>query len=159
MRVVRDNFVEVFTNWKYITLGLTIFLFLSYIFHMFTNYALIAGNYGSNYLYLQIISQVLISLLFAIFLPITIYKFLKYNSFSGKEQGSSFIATTVAVIVGGCPACSITIATYLGLAGIVAIFPYDGLELKLITIPLLGYVNYSTLKGLNTCNIKRKKKK
>ena len=157
MSVVSENFSEIFSRKSYFSFSIVLFLLLSYIFHIFTNYALIVGNYSSLYLYVQIMSQFVISLLFALFLPITIYKIRKFSAFSVKKQGTSVFATAISLIVGGCPACSITIASYLGLAGFVSFFPYAGLELKLITIPLLGYATYSTLNTLNVCKVKKKK--
>lgn len=160
MTVLWDNLREVYSkksSWliSIVTLGVMLL-----IFHIKTNYALIKGNYGAVYLYFQVISQTLISFLFALFLAIAIYKYVKFsNPKLKKAEGASFIATIVAIILGGCPGCSITLVTYLGLSGVVSLLPYNGLEIKLITIPLLIFASYSTLQNLNTCSVKKKKKK
>lgn len=152
-----DNFKEVFTKLKYVIFSLIVFLLIAYMFFIFTDFDLIEGNFGTIYLWTQIVFQVLISLLFAIFLPVSVYKYVKFSSFSAKENASSFFGTFIGVLVAGCPACSITLASYIGLAGIVSLLPWYGLELKIIAVPMLMYANYSILKDLNTCKLKLKK--
>lgn len=158
IKELKDNFIEVFSKPKYLVLSLIIFILLSFIFHINTHYDLMKGNYGMLYFYINNFSQFLISFLFSIFVSVTVYKYIKFSSFSAKENGASFFGTIIGVLVAGCPACSITFATYLGLAGVFVLFPWHGLELKLLSVPLLLYANYSTLKSLNYCKIKKKKK-
>lgn len=154
MKQIGLNFVEVFSNWKYLLFSLFTFTVIGYIFFYFTDFIVIKGNFGGSYLYITILFQALISLLFALFIPISVYKYIKFSDLSLKENSSSFFGTFLGVLVAGCPACSITLATYLGLSGIISLLPWYGLELKVLAVPLLGYANYSILKDLNTCKIK-----
>lgn len=157
MKVIKDiknNLIEVFSKWySQLTLVITTILIGS-IFIYFTNLDLIQGNFGHSYMWAQIILQVLITILFALFVPISVYKFLEFNSFSLKENTTSGLGTFFGVLVAGCPACSITLASYFGLAGLVSYLPWYGLELKIIAVPLLVYANYSLLKDLKVCKIK-----
>ena len=114
------------------------------------------GNQGMTHYVLQFIAQTIITMLFAIFIPITIYKINYFSKFDAKENSVSVLGTFLGVLVAGCPACSISIATYIGLAGIVGLLPHHGLELKVIAIPLMVYSCYSLLKDLHTCKIKKK---
>jgi hypothetical protein len=57
--------------------------------------------------------------------------------------------------VSGCPACSITLASYLGLAGVFALLPYNGLELKIVGTLVLIWSVYSNIKNLKVCSIKK----
>ncbi len=157
MSEIKNNFIEVFTKWYSIPIFIVTSLLVGYIFSLFTNIDLIFGNFGVHYLWAQIVTQTLITLLFGLFVPISIYKIIVFNSFSIKENLSSGGGTFLGLLVAGCPACSITLASYLGLISIVSFLPWYGLELKLIAIPLLLYSNYSLLKNLKTCKIKKRK--
>jgi len=155
--IVFYNFLEVYKNKNYLLLFFITLIIISSIFIKFTNIDIIQGNFSNIYLYTQIILQILISILFSIYLPISIYKIRLYKSIPIKENLTSSTGTILGILVAGCPACSITLASYLGLASIISFLPYYGLELKIIAIPLLIYSNYSLLKNLKICNRKLKK--
>jgi hypothetical protein len=148
-----SNLFMVFKDWRYSLLGVVIFLVFQIIFYAFTNMALTIGNLGMTFFVVQTITQSLIALLFAIFVPISIYKIVLFSDFSVKENTGGFIGSIMTVIVAGCPACSVTIASYIGLAGVFSIFPFYGLELKVVTVPILVWANYSVLKNLTACEI------
>lgn len=152
--IIKENFLEIYSNLKYTIFTAVTFILFILIFNSFTDYQLIKGNLGAFYLYVTISLQFLISLLFSIFLPISVYKYIKFSSFSIKENSTSFAGTFLGIIVAGCPACSITLASYIGLGTIISFLPYHGLELKIIAVPMLIYANYSILKDLNICKIK-----
>ncbi len=156
---ISQNLKLVFSNWKYVILSLSIFLSFQLVFYAFANTALTIGNLGMTYFIVQTISQSLISVLFAIFVAVSIYKIILFSDFSVKENTSSFIGGIVTVIVAGCPACSVTLASYIGLAGFFSLFPFLGLELKVITVPILLWANYSVLKTLTACQMDLSKKK
>ena len=154
MEQIKENFKDVFRKW-YSQLSLVITtLVIGSIFVYFTNFELIAGNFGHTYLWWQIIMQLLITILFGLFVPISLYKFLEFNSFSVKENVSSGSGAFLGLLVAGCPACSITLASYLGLSSLVTLLPWYGLELKILAVPLLIYANISLLKNLKICKIK-----
>jgi hypothetical protein len=154
LKNIKNNFIEVFSRWYSIPIFTIVSLSIGYLFGYFTNSDLIAGNYGNNYLLLQILIQTLITLLFGIFVPISFYKIKYFGSFSIKENLSSGGGTFLGILVAGCPACSITLASYLGLTSIILFLPWNGLELKIIAVPLLIYANISLLKNLKVCKIK-----
>ena len=79
-----------------------------------------------------------------------------FNLVSFKENLSSGSGTFLGLLVAGCPACSITLASYLGLGSLISFLPWYGLELKIIAIFLLIYANISLLKNLKVCEIKKK---
>jgi len=60
----------------------------------------------------------------------------------------------LGVVVSGCPACSITLASYLGFASIVSSLPFFGIELKIVSLLLLLYVLYITLRDIDVCKVK-----
>ena len=150
---------DVFKDKRYLVFFIFVCGGIYYLFDLFTYKQLIIGNYGEIYYFSHLISQIIISLLFALFLTMSVYKFIAFSSYSAKDGSTSFFATFVGILAAGCPACSITFASYIGLAGLLSLFPYDGLELKIIAIPLLGYANYSLSKSLYTCKISKRQKK
>jgi len=155
-KALLQNSLEVFSNKKYLFFSFFSFLFIGIIFYYFTEVELIRGNFGEAYLWIQILLQLFISILFAMFLPISVYKYVKFSNFSVKENSSSVFGTFLGVLVMGCPACSITLASYVGLAGLISILPFFGLELKVLALAFLLYANYSLLINLNACNVKKK---
>ena len=157
IRQISFNFKEVFSNWKFLLFAILVFSLFFSLFNYFTNVELIKGNLGTIYYYSTFVLQFFIASLFAIFLPISFYKYFKFNTFSIKENSTSAIGTFIGVLVAGCPACSITFASYIGLAGGLALLPLHGLELKILSVPLLLYANYSILKDLQVCKIKKKR--
>lgn len=154
MNKILSNFIDVYSKWYNILIFLLSIAIVSTIFIHFTDGPLIKGNFGVTYYWSIMISQFLITFLFSFFIPIATYKYFKFASFSVKESAGSGLGAFIGLIVAGCPACSITLASYLGLAGIVSLLPWYGLELKLIAIPILIYSNYSLLNTLNECKVK-----
>ncbi len=149
------NFIELFKKWYSIVIFIISFLLTMYIFLLFTNIPLIRGNYGTYYLLFQLSIQLLISILFSLFISITIYRFILFNTLSLKHNifsgGSSFLSLLVA----GCASCSLTLASYLGLGSLISFLPWYGLELKFLALGILLYSNYSLLKNLKMCSIKK----
>jgi len=135
----------------WIIFGIVLIAIPSYYF-LDTN--MVIGNKGYNYLYFEIFLDVLISILFWIFIGATLYKM---SYFSVKKTWVWFLGWFLGILVSGCPSCTITLASYLWLAGFVSVLPYDWLELKVISVFLLLYVCYTTLKKLETCELKLKK--
>lgn len=156
MKSVYDNFKKVFSDWRYILLSFSIMLIFGSIFYIFSNMDMTIGNLGLTYFIIEVTTQVLITILFAIFVPVSIYKIILFSDYSVKESSTSVVGAMVGVAVAGCPACSITLASYIGLAGVFSVFPFYGLELKVITVPILFWTNWSVLKKLNTCSMGRK---
>ncbi len=155
MNKILKNFKLVFSRNSYLLLAIFLFVILYTTFSFITNEELLLGNYGIIYYCIHRISEFLISALFAIFMPLSIYKYLTFSSFNLKENSTSTIGAFFGIIAAGCPACSITLASYIGLASLLTLFPYDGLELKVISVPLLIYANYSLLSTLHECKLKR----
>ena len=155
-KLLSNNFKEVLRDRRYLILFIVLFLLLELLFAYFTDNALIEGNFGTAYLYLELILQNIISVLFALFITLSAYKFFMFSNISIKGNTSGTVGGLLGVLVAGCPACSITIASYIGIAGILSLFPYGGVELKVISVPLLLYANYSLLRDLKVCKVKKK---
>lgn len=140
--------------WKSIVfflLGVFIMAFLEYYF---LNAELIIHNLHITFYTIEIIFVTLNSILFWLFLALSFYK-IEY--FSVKKSWVWFIGSLFGIIVSGCPACSITLASYIGLAGILSTFPYQGIELKVWAFFLMLVANLLIYKDLKVCKISIKK--
>ena len=135
----------------WIIIGISIIVIPAYYF---MNKDLIIWNLGHNFYITEMSLTVVISLLFWLFLWATLYKI---NYFSVKKSWIWIIWWFLWALVSWCPACSITLASYLGLASFMSLFPYWGLELKFLSVFILLYANYSVLKNLEICKFKNKK--
>ena len=127
-------------------------LIISLPSYYFTNSLQIIWNLGKWFYYTEVTLTVLISILFWLFLAASIYKF-KY--FSAKKYWIWVFWAFVWVVVSWCPACSITLASYIWLASIISVFPYYWLELKVISFFMLLYASYSVIKNLEVCKVRK----
>lgn len=136
----------------FLILGFLFFLFLGFYFF---NYQLSIGNLGYLWTYIDIISHIMISFLFALFLAGQIYKIRHIGKIDAKTTWTWIFWSFFGIIITGCPSCSITLASYLGLASFLSFFPWGGLELKIVSVIILFIVNYSLYKNLFVCKIKK----
>ena len=146
------NFIKVISSpvgifW--ILLGIAIILFPTYYF---LDGMLVIGNLWYAFYLSEIILSGIISILFWVFLGASLYKI---HYFRVQSTGTGLLWGFLWVLVAGCPACSITLASYIGLAGIISVFPFYGLELKVLSVLLLIFSNYSVLRNLEVCRVKK----
>jgi hypothetical protein len=155
------NIYLVFSNYRYVLFFLFLFFALFFLFEFLTDDALVKGNLGITYFYVNFVLQVGISFLFASFFTFFVYKYITFSTFDKKTSATSFLGTIFGVLVGGCAACSLTVASYLGLGSVIAFFPYHGIELKLFGFLMLIYANFMSIRDLQICrlNFNTKKKK
>ena len=151
------NLKKVFTN-KYwliwVLLGFFIMSLPTYFFTWWSRHNIIFWEWD-NYFYFILALDISLAIFFAIFLWATLYK-MKY--FSNKKVSKLwFIGGFIWSLVWWCASCTLTFATYLGLSSILAFLPYHWVELKLLSIVILIYVCFITLKNLEVCNLKFKK--
>lgn len=110
------------------------------------------------------ISLIIISILLGMLFSIIVYKTKVIRS-SSRNKKTGAIATTgifLGLIAPGCAACGIGILSALGLGtAVITFLPYDGLELSILSILILGFAMFSISKGLlecKTCQIKPEQK-
>ena len=158
-QILKSNLKEIFskkTNLISLILSGSL-LFL--LFSLIRNNEIMIGNFGYTYFYTVVSFEIVISILFAIFFTATLHKFRKFSTLSAGQSSASAIATFISILTAGCVSCSITIASYLGLASLIALLPYDGIELKILALILLILATFNIIKSLNVCEIKKRKKK
>lgn len=133
--------------------GILVSWILWYVIEYFTDRALIAGNFWSIYATINLIFDIINILLIWLFISSFIYK-RRLFGVSSKNNQSGWFGSITSVLVSGCPACSITLASYLWLASFFALLPYNGLELKILGTIILIWSVYSNIKNLTSCKRK-----
>ena len=104
---------------------------------------------------LSVISIILVSVLFGISIAMIYYNYKcmkKINS----ATGSTGIGVIIATIATGCPTCGVAVLGLFGMPLGLMIFPFYGLELKLISIILLFISLHFLSKSIESpkCKIK-----
>jgi len=122
--------------------------------YYFLDSQIIIWNKWYIYYYFEMSLDILIMILFWIFVWSTLYKMAYFNAW---KTWVWFLWWFLWILVSGCPSCTITLASYFWLAWIVSVLPFWWIELKVISVLILFYVCYSTLKNLEVCNLKIKK--
>jgi hypothetical protein len=148
------NLLLVLKNSYAVWSGVFIASLLWYIIEHFSDRALIFGNFWSTYATINLIFDIINIILIWLFVASFVYKRRLFGSSSQNNQ-SGWFGSITSVLVSGCPACSITLASYLGLASFFALLPYNWLELKIIGTIVLIWSVYTNIKDLTTCTIKK----
>ncbi|MDD2871084.1 MAG: hypothetical protein PHS49_03765 [Candidatus Gracilibacteria bacterium] len=157
MKLIGGNLKKVFLNKISFLASVLSFLAMIYLFNYFASRELVIGNLGYNFYLTELSFDILIAILFGLFVGSTVYKMNYFSKTDKKNTILGGIGGFFGVLITGCPACSITLASYLGLASIISVFPFYGMELKVLSLALLLYVVYDTLKSLEVCKVKIKK--
>jgi hypothetical protein len=127
----------------------------AFVLWYFSNNALMKGNYGIVYFSLDYIINIFITLLFGLFVASFIYRrslFWRHE----KRSGLGVVWGFLGALVSGCPACSVSFASYLWLASLIALLPYHWLELKIISLCLLVYTVRSQITTLTVCAVRKR---
>ena len=148
------NFILLLKNPYALWSGFLAAFLLWYIIEYFSDRALIFGNFWSTYASINIIIDIINIILMWLFVASFFYKRRLFGA-SSKNNQSGWFGSITSVLVSGCPACSITLASYLGLASFFALLPYNGLELKIVGTLVLIWSVYNNSKNLTGCSIKK----
>ena len=131
-------------------------LVMGYIFFLSTHIEQIWWNMGKLYTIAQITVQVLLVIFFGLNIALLWHKlkFAAKVNHTAEQAGSTILGSVLSILVSGCPACGLTIASYLGIATLFTGFPLFGLELKILGLLLLTYSILSLSKNMYVCKTK-----
>lgn len=155
MKLFLVNISKIFRFPLSIIAGVFSWSIMLYGSYYFTHPTQIIWNLGYNFYLTQIVIDIIIATLFGIFLAATVYKIMYFRQFSFGQNTTGLVWWFFGVIVSGCPLCSITLASYLGIASLLSFFPYGWIELKFISLFLLIYAVYATVINLEVCKLKK----
>lgn len=115
------------------------------------DFELVVGNLWITFARAEVILYILVTLLFALFVMAQTYKIRYFATNNKKQSAGGILGGIIGIITVWCPACSITIASFVWLSWLIAILPFEWLELKVWAIVLLLWANYMILRDLTVC--------
>ena len=166
--VMKSAFHSVFRNPPYVAASILISAFTFFIFILVNNFSTfltVLSLNASPKLFLDVTTNgaanildasgvamfssiIAVSILSGITISMIIYQMRVARSFGGKKNLASFGGILGGAFSSACSACSTTLASILGAAGGLAIFPLKGLEFSLPSIAILVASMYFISKGL-----------
>lgn len=168
MLVMKSAIQSVFKNPRYVVLSVLITFSMFFVFILANNFstfvtalqlgtspkllAEVTTNGAANILYAAgpalFSSIITVCILSGITISMIIYKIRVTRSFGGKKNLAGLGGILGGGFASACSSCSATIASIMGAAGGIAIFPLKGLEFSLPSIGILIVSMYFISKGL-----------
>ncbi len=100
------------------------------------------------------ISLLLISILIGILFSLILYKVHMNLSVKKKTKAFGAFGVFLAIFVPGCAACGVGLVSILGLGvGLINFLPFNGLELSIVSIVILGFATFKTTKEMYICQM------
>ena len=134
------------------------FLHYSLSYTLLQDHFALVSDIMSYYLVASILLLIIVAALAGVNVALIVYK-IQGSRINTKKSGSSTVAgSAFAVFTPGCPACTTPLAVILGAVGGLAIFPLQGLELKLVSVAALVFSMYWISRGLqqpSCCSMKK----
>lgn len=154
MRIIILNTKKVLKDTMSLLIVSFSFILFGVIFYLYSDFALVAWNYSVAFASIEVWTEVLITFFGSLFFWASFYKIKYFRHIKKRHTTGWIIGSFFWILVGGCPACSITLASYLWLSSFLFLFPYWWLELKVIWLIILSISLYFTLRDLEVCKIK-----
>ena len=158
---------QIYKNKRYIYLSLITAIISFIVFYKLT-LVTIANNSlkvfimmsGYNYTYFTLLSFVIISVLFGIYLSVFIYRF-KLIKLMKEKKGTSigfigYLGLIAGVFGAGCPTCGSVVFALVGAPLALMYLPFRGLELRVLSILILLVSIYFLTRSLYKCDISKK---
>lgn len=143
MRIIQDPISLI--RWSFVVLCMSLLQYRQFDFQ------LVVWNLWLAFAWAEIILYVVTTVLFALFVMAQTYKIRCFGRWQKKKTTGWLLGWIIGIVTVGCPACSITIASFVGLSWLIALLPFEWLELKVLAIVLLLRANYMLLKDLMIC--------
>lgn len=138
--------------------GLFAMILLFVVWWWMTDLDLSLGNRWKRMFCFQIILYLFFCVLFGLFVAATVYKIRLYWTSDKHTSGIWAIWWFLGILVAWCPACAVSIASYIGLASIVSLLPRGGIELKIAWVLLVWYAARKALVTMEVCELRTKDK-
>ncbi len=152
-----QNIGLVYSAWTYWAISAIAAVPLAYLFYYFTSIDVLIGNLGAAHAWAQVLLQAAMVPLFGLNIALVVYRFNLFREVGTKAHGATAVGTVFGSLVAGCPACSVTLASFLGLGAVISGLPFFGIELLVVGILLLGYSNWWLATNLTTCRVRKKR--
>jgi hypothetical protein len=105
------------------------------------------------YMAASITLTVIVAVLAGINIALVAYNIKTQRNKNMKNGTSAILGGALTAFTPGCPACTTSLSAVLGIVGGLAIFPLQGLELKLVSIGALTFSIWWAMRNINnaTC--------
>ena len=105
------------------------------------------------YMTASITLTVIVAVLAGINIALVAYNIKTQRNKNVKNGTSAILGGALTAFTPGCPACTTSLSAVLGIVGGLAIFPLQGLELKLVSIGALTFSIWWAMRNINnaTC--------
>lgn len=133
-----------------LSLALNLLALYYFIFYQTTTLNVFFDLNSPFYNWFSIISTLLISLFFGIAMSFLIWQWKQQKESNPGQTGNTFIASFFGAVSTGCPVCGAFLASVLGIGGGLVAFPFQGLEIKIISLGLLSFAIFSSAKSIST---------
>ncbi len=153
-----NNLLKLLKSKLAITSWIISFIIIISIMNHMMDYNFIVWNQWEIYANIEYYSNYIIAILFWLIVASFVYKLYFFKSTWIKESSTWFIWSFASILVIWCPACTITLATYIWIWGLLLALPFDWLEVKWVWIFLMLIWLYYMLRDLEVCKIKLNKK-
>ncbi|MAG38039.1 hypothetical protein CMI45_01480 [Candidatus Pacearchaeota archaeon] len=135
------------------------------IFSFYQNFGFLEGNklflslslgFKETIEFHSFVSIIIISILFGMLFSLISYKTRVIGNSDKKLSIFGSIGVFLGALVPGCAACGVGVLSVLGL-GVAAVtfLPFDGLEISILAIGILGVTIYRASKDLINCKISK----
>jgi hypothetical protein len=140
---LRTSFETLFSEPPFLVLALSLAvnLLLAYVllFQQSTTFVVFFLSNSPLYIGLSIVLTILISLLTGVALSQAIYVArTRLAVRRAQGTGRGVFGSALGAIAASCPACGSALLPALGIAGSLAVFPLQGLEIKMLSLVILG---------------------
>ena len=157
------NIFKIFKDRISTTLFVILLLLAITIWYKYSAIDYVAANYQSYfYAYFDTFLSWCAIILFPLMISGIFYRSMNFGIQSWKQKVSwffGFIGWVISVFITGASCCGITLISVLGLTSVIGfleIFPYHGLELKILGVCLLSYSVYDLYAHIDECRLSKK---
>lgn len=162
MNYLKKALKEVFSEPLYlflaVSLGVNLLAFYYFIFRQSTTFAVFFSSNNAFYNWSAITLTIINAAFFGIALSLIAFILKKRMIGAASGAGNSFFGAFFGAISSGCPVCGAWLLPILGIAGSLAAFPLQGLEIKLLSVFLLSFsINESAKSIAGLCPAPKKR--
>jgi hypothetical protein len=105
------------------------------------------------YMAASITLTAIVAVLAGINIALVAYNIKTQRSMNMKKNGTgAILGGALTAFTPGCPACTTSLSAVLGIVGGLAIFPLQGLELKLVSIAALTFSIWWAMRNINNAS-------
>lgn len=132
-----------------LSLALNLLALYYFLLYKTTTLEVFFASNSAFYNWFSIVSTLLISLFFGIAMSFLIWQWRARKENIAGHTGNTFIASFFGAVSTGCPVCGTFLVSILGIGGGLMAFPFQGLEIKVISLGLLSFAIFSSAKSIS----------